>query len=47
MNIADMNAVALARAIRSREISPVEATQAALDRIELRARLNAFISAGW
>ena len=44
MDIADMNAAALAGAIRSREISPVEATQAALDRIEQRAKLNAFIT---
>ncbi|HEY1941792.1 MAG TPA: amidase family protein [Roseiarcus sp.] len=43
-DIADMNAVALARAIRAREISPVEAIKAALDRIAQRAKLNAFIT---
>ena len=43
-DIADMNAIALARAIREREISPVEATKAALARIAERATLNAFIT---
>ncbi|MDE3176772.1 MAG: amidase [Pseudomonadota bacterium] len=42
--IADLQAVVLARAIREREISPVEATKAALDRIAARANLNAFIT---
>jgi len=42
--IADMKAVALAQAIRDRQISPVEAVQAALDRIAARADLNAFIT---
>jgi aspartyl-tRNA(Asn)/glutamyl-tRNA(Gln) amidotransferase subunit A len=43
-DIADMGAVALAQAIRARQISPVEAVQAALDRIAARADLNAFIT---
>jgi aspartyl-tRNA(Asn)/glutamyl-tRNA(Gln) amidotransferase subunit A len=42
--IADMKAVELARAIRDRRVSPVEAVQAALDRIGERAELNAFIT---
>jgi aspartyl-tRNA(Asn)/glutamyl-tRNA(Gln) amidotransferase subunit A len=42
--IADMKAVELAQAIRDRQVSPVEAVQAALDRIEARAELNAFIT---
>ena len=43
-DIADMSAVALARSIAAREISPVEAVQAALNRIEARAELNAFVT---
>jgi len=43
-DIADLTAVALARAIRERRVSPVEAAQAALDRISERAALNAFIT---
>lgn len=42
--IADMTARALAAAIRRREISPVEAVDAALARIEARADLNAFMA---
>jgi aspartyl-tRNA(Asn)/glutamyl-tRNA(Gln) amidotransferase subunit A len=42
--IADMGAVELARAIRERKVSPVEAVQAALGRIAERAELNAFIT---
>ena len=42
--IADMSAVALAAAIRRREVSPIEAVQAALARIEAGAELNAFIT---
>lgn len=42
--ICEMKAVALAAAIRGKEISPVEATRAVLDRIEARADLNAFIT---
>ncbi|MWD26278.1 amidase [Aquicoccus sp. SCR17] len=42
--IADMTATALAAAIRSREVSPVEAVDAALARIEARADLNAFVT---
>ena len=42
--IADMKAVELAQAIRDRRVSPVEAVQAALDRIAERAELNAFIT---
>ncbi|MER5172972.1 amidase [Thioclava sp. GXIMD2076] len=43
-DIADLSAVAQARAIAAREISPVEAVQAAFDRIEARAELNAFVT---
>jgi aspartyl-tRNA(Asn)/glutamyl-tRNA(Gln) amidotransferase subunit A len=43
-DIADMGALELARAIRERKISPVEAVDAALDRIAERAHLNAFIT---
>lgn len=43
-DIADMTAVELGRRIRSREVSPVEATKAVLRRIEERSRLNAFIT---
>ncbi|MEF9605328.1 amidase family protein, partial [Paracoccus sp. PXZ] len=42
--IADLSAVDLAEAIRRRAISPVEATEAALERIEARRDLNAFIT---
>jgi aspartyl-tRNA(Asn)/glutamyl-tRNA(Gln) amidotransferase subunit A len=42
--IADLSAVALAAAIRRRELSPVEAARAALDRIQERADLNAFLT---
>lgn len=43
-DIADLNAIPLAKAIAAREISPVEAVQAALDRIEARAELNAYVT---
>lgn len=43
-DIADMSAVALARAIRDRKLSPTEAVKAALDRIAERSHLNAFIT---
>ncbi|WBU52852.1 amidase [Paracoccus sp. SCSIO 75233] len=43
-DIADMTAIELAGRIRARDISPVEATKAALHRIEDRSRLNAFIT---
>lgn len=43
-SICDMTAVELRAAIGKRQISPVEATQAALDRIEERSDLNAFIT---
>jgi len=42
--IADMTATELAAAIRARRISPVEAVEAALDRIEERKDLNAFMA---
>lgn len=42
--ITDLSAVALAAAIRARTISPVEAVDAALARIEERAELNAFMA---
>lgn len=42
--LADMNAVPLARAIAAREISALEATEAALARIAERAELNAFVT---
>ena len=42
--IADMTAIDLAAAIRIRNISPVEAVEAALARIEERRELNAFIT---
>ncbi len=43
-DIADLSAVELAAAIAARRISPVEAVEAALDRIEARAELNAFVT---
>ena len=43
-HIADMTAVQLAAAIRRKEVSPVEAVQAALDRIDQGTSLNAFIT---
>lgn len=43
-DIADLTAVALAEAIRTRAVSPVEAVEAALARIEARADLNAFMA---
>lgn len=43
-HIADLSAVALAAAIRSRAVSPVEAVKAALARIEERGNLNAFMA---
>ncbi|MDM8165702.1 amidase [Roseovarius sp.] len=43
-DIADMTATALAAAIREKAISPVEAVEAALSRIEARAELNAFVT---
>lgn len=43
-DIADLTAVEMSAAIRSRSLSPVEITRAALDRIEARADLNAFIT---
>ena len=42
--IADLTATELAAAIRAREISPVEAVEAALARIEERRELNAFMA---
>lgn len=42
--IADLSAVALAAAIRSRSVSPVEATQAVLARMDEQRHLNAFIT---
>ncbi|MFB9224120.1 amidase [Paracoccus cavernae] len=42
--IIDMTAREMARAFRDRSLSPVEATQAALDRIAARADLNAFVT---
>lgn len=40
----DLTAVELAAAIRAKTVSPVEAVRAALDRIEARSDLNAFIT---
>jgi len=42
--IADLSAIDLAAAIRARRISPVEAVDAALARIEEKAELNAFMA---
>ncbi|MGO4665172.1 amidase [Bosea sp. 2RAB26] len=42
--IADLSAGALASAIRSRTVSPVEAVEAALSRLEERSELNAFMA---
>ncbi len=42
--IADLSAVDLAAAIRAKTISPVEAVEAALARIEEKAELNAFLA---
>lgn len=42
--IADLGAMALATAIRQRKISPVEATDAALARIDSNSALNAFMA---
>ena len=42
--IADLSATELAAAIRAKAISPVEAVEAALARIEERAELNAFLA---
>lgn len=42
--IADLSAVALASAIRCKTVSPVEAVEAALSRLEERAELNAFMA---
>lgn len=42
--IADLTAVELAQNIRTKSISPVEATKAILSRIEARSDLNAFIT---
>ncbi|MEO8544683.1 MAG: amidase [Burkholderiaceae bacterium] len=44
MDVMDLGACALASLIRRKEISPVEAVQAALARVESRRELNAFIS---
>jgi len=43
-SIADLDTVALAAAIARREVSPVQAVEAALARIEECARLNAFVT---
>jgi len=43
-SIADLDTVALAAAIATREISPVQAVEAALARIEQGRRLNAFVT---
>ena len=43
-DIANIKAAALARAIKARQISPVEAVEAALGRISERTELNAFIT---
>ncbi|WP_199087711.1 amidase family protein [Bosea sp. ASV33] len=43
-DIADLSAVDLAAAIRAKAISPLEAVEAALARIEERAELNAFMA---
>ncbi|MBU3732406.1 MAG: amidase [Beijerinckiaceae bacterium] len=42
--IADFSALRLLQAIRKKEVSPVEAVKAALDRIDQRSELNAFIT---
>lgn len=42
--IHDLSAVELASAIRNKTVSPVEAVQAALDRIEAGSALNAFVT---
>src|SRR6185437_1175352 len=42
--IAELSAVALAAAIRAKEISPVEAVEAAFARNEERSDLNAFMA---
>ena len=42
--IADLSATELAAAIRAKTISPVEAVEAALARIEETAELNAFMA---
>ncbi|POR49236.1 amidase [Bosea psychrotolerans] len=42
--IADLSAIRLAAAVRAREVSPVEAVDAALARIEERRELNAFMA---
>jgi len=42
--IADLSATALAAAIRSKRVSPVEAVEAALARVEERRDLNAFMA---
>lgn len=44
MDLMDHSARELASLIRRRQVSPVEAVQAALDRIEARRELNAFIT---
>ena len=44
MDLMDISARELAQRIRQKDISPVEAVQAALDRIEQRRQLNAFIT---
>lgn len=43
-DIADLSAVDLASAIRAKTISPVEAVEAALARVEQKAELNAFMA---
>lgn len=43
-DIADLSAVALAAAIRAKTVSPVEAVEAALARIDQKAELNAFMA---
>lgn len=43
-DIADLSAVDLAAAIRAKAVSPVEAVEAALARIEQKAELNAFMA---
>ncbi|WP_274628161.1 amidase [Arvimicrobium flavum] len=42
--LADMTATAMAAAIRAKEVSPVELTEAVLQRIDDRSDLNAFIT---
>ncbi len=44
MDLMDLSAVELAACIRRKDVSPVEAVQAALDRIAARRELNAFIT---